>query len=63
MTRRDYTLIAAALRARFDLATADERNLIRAIANDLCPLFKSENPLFDPKRFMEAATGLTWGPV
>jgi hypothetical protein len=60
MSRKDYVAIAALLRDHantlsdptqaWDIAVAD-------LVNDVADLFAADNPNFDRRRFLEAATG------
>jgi hypothetical protein len=58
MTRKDYELLAEAIRltrnkADFQGFTVEESTL-SAVANSMAQLLEYENPRFDRKRFLEA---------
>jgi hypothetical protein len=62
MTRRDYAQIAAVLSTHRNGShkhgdLSNRAAVVDQIAADLCPLFKSENPLFDNAKFLAAVRG------
>ena len=58
MTRKDYVLIAQAIKTQIDLSTQYEEEESRAgaqnIAYDLAWKLQEENPNFDRRRFLAA---------
>lgn len=68
MSRKDYRAIAAVLREEYRAVTEEDypydpvrrqaaQDVIAAVANRLCPVFRADNSAFDTSRFMEAALG------
>ena len=56
MTRKDYVLIAAALKdARPYAANQTASDVLANVAANLADMLKRENPRFDRTRFMAAA--------
>lgn len=62
MTRKDYKMIARAIRLQYNIAKmADEDAAmlrIRKIAGDMAHMFDEDNPRFDGDKFMEACAVL-----
>jgi hypothetical protein len=60
MTKKDYILIAAALKAALQIDGKDEylpayKVAIRRVADTLCADLARDNPRFDRERFLRAA--------
>ena len=49
MSRKDYIAIAAVLKSQMLLAP-----YVALVANDLCEIFKTDNPAFNRDRFLAA---------
>lgn len=58
MTKKDYELIAKAIRAsRYDIRnTQEDKQTIDAVADALAYYLKIDNPRFDRNKFMQAIT-------
>ena len=56
MTRKDYVLIAAALRnAQFETgAEANQAEVFAVVKREICAALRLDNAKFDSRRFMEA---------
>ena len=58
MTRKDYVMIAQALRTQFELSHDNNEDdglcAVINIANDLATALEADNPRFDRERFLEA---------
>lgn len=58
MTRKDYELIARAIKASMDGAryrgSDTERNAIREVAKNIAGALQADNPRFDWARFLSA---------
>ena len=59
MTRKDYVLIADAIRTRIidNGPTFEERGIALAIVDELSARLRADNPRFDGARFMRACMG------
>ena len=57
MTRKDYELIAGAIRRAIQTNSLDERTLsVGDLLGELCQAFIQDNPRFDMRRFCEAVS-------
>jgi predicted secreted Zn-dependent protease len=52
MSRKDYGLIAEAIKARMDCTT--QRAIVRDIANSIADKLQADNPNFDRAKFLKA---------
>ena len=55
MTRKDYKLIAAALKRAGERCDADKDGDVWLAASEIADALKADNPRFDHDRFMTAA--------
>ena len=58
MTRKDYVIIAKALKTQFELSHENNEDdglcAVINVANDLATALEADNPRFDRERFLEA---------
>jgi len=59
MTRKDYILLADAIKAAVEATDYPERLGAQLAANEIAHRLQQDNPRFDRARFLKAA-GLSW---
>ncbi len=59
MTRKDYVLLAEAIKAATSAIDHPERLGAQLVANEIAHRLQQDNPRFDRERFLKAA-GLSW---